>query len=327
MKILVTGATGFVGGNTTRSLINRGHLVRVLRRSQSDLTELEGLDVEHHIGDIMDLASLHQATQGIDIVCHLAGVVGYSKAMRETMKKVNILGTQNVIEACLKNNVERLVHMSSVVTVGASFDKKPLNESSEFNLSHLNLGYFETKRKAENLVLEAVSKHKLDAVVLNPSTIYGPGDARKGSRGVQLKIAKGQFPFYTSGGVNVISIEDVTQSINSAIERGRKGERYIISGDNILIKDLFKIIAQEAGTKEPYVYLPNPLVHLIGFTGDLLEKVGKRGPLNSENAWASIMYHWFDSSKAQKELGLKPKSARKAIAASVQWVKCNMDSL
>ena len=214
--------------------------------------------------------------------------------------------------------------MSSVVAVGASFDKIPLNENSKFNLSHLNLGYFETKRKAESLVLNAVSKHKLDAVVLNPSTIYGPGDAKKGSRGVQLKIVKGQFPFYTSGGVNVISIEDVTCTICSAIDKGRTGERYIISGENILIKDLFKIIAQEAGAKEPYIYLPNPLVYAIGLAGDFLEKIGKRGPLNSENAWASVMYHWFDSTKSKHELGLNPKPARKAIAESVQWVKENL---
>lgn len=324
MKILVTGATGFVGGKLTRKLLSQGHEIHVIQRNKNDRMGLKELNVEHHIADVTDPVSLERATKGMEIVCHLAGVIGYSKAMREIMEKVNVLGTQNVIDACLKNRVKRLLYMSSVAAVGASFDKIPLTEDSPYNLSYLNIGYFETKRKAEILVLNAVAKHKLDAVLLNPSTIYGPEDARKGSRGVQLKIAKGQFPFYTSGGVNVISIEDVVNVIISAIDKGRAGERYIVAGENILIKDLFKMIAQEAGVKEPHIYLPNLLVRAIGLTGDYLEKIGKKGPLNSENAWASIMYHWFNSDKAKSELGLNPKPAREAIAQSVQWVKENL---
>ena len=102
MKILVTGATGFVGAHLTRSLLNQGYQVRVLRRSHSEMAELKGLDVEHHIGDVTDPMSLNLATQSVDIVCHLAGVVGYSKSMRAVMDKVNIFGTRNIIDACLK---------------------------------------------------------------------------------------------------------------------------------------------------------------------------------------------------------------------------------
>ena len=320
MKILVTGATGFVGGHLTQELVRQGHEVCILRRSQSDVSDLAHLDIKYCLGDVTDSHSLIQASRGVDVVCHLAGVVGYSKAMRTLMEQVNVLGTQHVINACLKNNVKRLLYMSSVVSIGASFNKEPLNENSQYNLSRFNLGYFETKRRAEQKVQEAVKKHQLDAVILNPSTIYGPGDAKKGSRGVQLKVAKGRFPFYTSGGVSVVAVEDVIEAISSAIEKGRTGERYIISGDNILIKDLFRIIAEEAQSRKPYIYLPNPLVRVIGLWGDGLERVGRRGPLNSENAKVSIMYHWFDSMKAQRELGLRPKPAREAIASSVRWM-------
>ncbi len=335
MKILITGATGFVGTQLTQRWLDEEHEIRILRRSHSDISKLEEVQkskglkskglLEHHIGDIIDPKSLLKATQGVSVVCHLAGVVGYSKAMRATMEKVNVYGTQNVINACLKNNVQRLIHMSSVVAVGASFKPhSPLNEESFYNLSHLNLSYFETKRQAEQLVVQAVQQHQLNAVILNPSTIYGPGDAKKGSRGIQLKIAKGQFPFYTSGGVNVVSVEDVIHVISSALHKGQPGERYIISGENMLIKELFQAIAKEAGTSPPSIYLPNPVVHAIGCAGDLLEKVGKRGPLNSENAWASTLYHWFDSTKAQKEFDFKPRPSQEAIAQSVQWIKENM---
>lgn len=138
-----------------------------------------------------------------------------------------------------------------------------------------------------------------------------------------MKVARGSFPFYTSGGVSIIAIEDIVTSILAAWEKGRTGERYILSGENITIKTLFEIIAAEAGVKPPRIYLPNPIVHALGKLGDALESIGKKGPINTENAWTSTLFHWFDSSKAQRELGLKPRPAQQAIAASVQWMKDN----
>jgi dihydroflavonol-4-reductase len=210
-----------------------------------------------------------------------------------------------------------------VVAIGASFDGKPLNEDSPYNVKHLDLGYFETKHAAENIVREANQTGRVDAVMVNPGTIYGPGDAKKGSRGVQLKVARGKFPFYPPGGVNIVSVEDVVDCTIAAWKRGRSGERYIVGGENLLIRDVFKMIASEAGVEPPSIPLPRPLIFTIGKVGDLLESIGKKGPLNTENAWTSVLYHWFDSSKAQRELGLSPKPASFAIAQSVKWIKEN----
>jgi dihydroflavonol-4-reductase len=168
-----------------------------------------------------------------------------------------------------------------------------------------------------------VARGELNAVMINPSTIYGAGDAKKGSRGTQLKVARAKFPFYTAGGVSVVAVEDVVDAIISAWKRGRSGERYIISGENLTIKQLFTEIAQAAGVKPPSIFLPTPIVKLLGKIGDLMESFGSKGPINSENAWTSTLYHWFDSSKAKKELGLNPKSASYAIGQSVAWMKQN----
>lgn len=321
MKVLVTGASGFVGGWLVRRLREENVQVVVLRRkSSSNKSDIEG--VETAWGDITDPASVISAAKGIDTVFHLAGHIGYSRAERDLMEKINVGGTRHVIDACRANGVRRLVHMSSVVAVGASFDgEKPLDESSSYNLHHLNLGYFETKRRAEELVIDSVKNSGLDAVMLNPSTIYGPGDAAKGSRRVQLKVAQGRFNFYTGGGVSIVGIEEVAEAIVAAWKRGRKGERYILSGDNITIQRLFEIIAISAGVRPPRIYLPDPLVRAIGKTGDLLERMGRKGPLNSESAWSSILYHWFDHRKAAAELGFKPQEASAAIGKSVQWVR------
>jgi dihydroflavonol-4-reductase len=211
--------------------------------------------------------------------------------------------------------------MSSVVAVGASFDGKPLDEESPYTISHLNLGYFETKKAAEDLVREACRKGQIEAVCLNPSTIYGAADAKKGSRKTQLKVAQGRFPFYTSGGVSIVSVHDVIEAVLTAREKGRNGERYILSGENLTIKDVFTRIAHLAGAKPPGIYLPNLAVKAIGKVGDMLENMGRKGPLNSENAWTALLYHWFDNSKARAELNFNPRPAQDALKESVDWMK------
>ena len=323
MKVLVTGATGFIGSWLTNHLTKHSGIdsVRVLHRKNSDLSQIEHLSFEHCIGDVLDKNSLLKATKSVDAVFHLAGIVAYKKSERQRMQEVNVNGTQNVVDACVENNVKRLVHISSVVAVGASFTPNSLNENSPYNLEHLDLGYFQTKRAAEKIVHNAVLDNKLDGVILNPSTVYGPGDARKGSRKTQLSVAKGKFPFYTSGGVNVVGIEDVCQGIISAWQTGQCGERYILAGENLLIKDLLTLIAKEAGVPPPFIPLPKPLTRAIGIVGDQLEKYGLKPPLTSETAWTSSLYHWFDATKAKSKLNFNPAPAQQAIAKSVEWMK------
>jgi dihydroflavonol-4-reductase len=321
MKVLVTGASGFVGQWLVKELLAEGVEVRELRRKSSS-SERPDPRIEVALGDVTNLESVENATRDMGAVFHLAGHVGYSRAERATMEAINVDGTANVVRACVKSKVPRLVHMSSVVAVGASTDGvKPLTEESPYNLEHLDLGYFETKHKAERLVKEAVTSGKLDAVILNPSTIYGAGDAAKGSRKVQLKVARGRFPFYTSGGVSVVAVEDVVKATIAAWRRGRSGERYILSGENLTIREVVSLIATSAGVPPPRRYVPNPVVRLLGAVGDGLEKIGRKGPLNSETAWTAILYHWFNHEKATRELGFSPAGAKESIARSVGWMK------
>jgi dihydroflavonol-4-reductase len=321
LKVLITGANGFLGSWLTRRLVNDGHQVSILIRTRSDLSEIADLKIEKLAGDVTDLASLLKATQDIDTVFHLAGVVAYKAAQRPLMEQVNVQGTAHVVTACLQNKVRRLVYLSSVVAVGLSFDGQPLNEESPYTISKLNLGYFETKHKAEQIVFKAVQTSGLDAVAVNPSTIYGRGDAKKGSRSMQIKVAQGRLPFYTSGGVSIVAVEDVIDGILAAWSKGQRGQRYILAGENILIKDLFALIANEAGVKPPSLYLPNGIVKSLGALGDKLEKFGLKGPLSSENAWTATTFHWFDSAKAKRELGFDARPAREAIQQSVSWMK------
>ncbi len=324
MRVLVTGASGFVGGWLTQSLVDEGHQVRVLVRDPKDVEDLKSLKIEIAVGDITDVIQVTNAAKDIDTLFHLAGAIAYSSTERENMERVNVGGTANVISACKANKVRRLVHFSSVVTIGSSFNPhNVLNENSRYNLTNLNLGYFETKRKAENLVFEAVRRGELDAVCVNPSTIYGPGDEKKPSRGMQKKVAKGTLPFYTSGGVNVVSIEDVIYCTLKAWQIGKSGERYIIAGENLTIKKLFEQIAYIAGVKPPKFYIPDFLIKLLGRIGDFQARRGKKAFMTYENAVVATMFHWFDSSKAQKAFQFKPKPASYCLRQSIEWSRRN----
>lgn len=323
MKILVTGATGFVGGKLTKKLLDLGHEIRVLSRSGEVPRDLAHQNLEVVKGDVTDLASLERACAQCESVFHLAGVVGYSRAMRQEMTLANVVGTANVLDACEKNKIQKLFYMSSVVTIGASFTKDVLRETSPYLLQDLQLGYFETKRKAEELVIAATRAGRLQAYIANPATIYGAGDAQKGSRRVQVKVAQGKFKLYTSGGVNVVHIDDCIDGCLRIFERGRPGERYILAGENLTVKQLFTLIAEAAGVKPPFIHLPNLVVHTLGKIGDWQEKRGRKGLITSENAWTSTLYHWFTAEKARQELGFTARPARAAIQESVRWMKEN----
>jgi dihydroflavonol-4-reductase len=321
-KVLVTGANGFLGHWVVRRLVEDGHSVRVLVRPTSDLSELEGLEFEKAYGDVTDPSTLSAPLSSIETVFHLAGVIAYRRSERTQMEKVNVGGTRNILAALEKSDVTQLVYLSSVVAVGAGFTPNEiLNEESAYNLDHLDLGYFQTKHQAEILVRKAFEEKKVNPVILNPSTIYGAGDAKKGSRRTQVKVAQGKFPFYTKGGVNVIAVEDCVDGIMAGWKRGRSGERYILAADNLTIRELFETIAAEAGVEPPRILLPPWAVFTLGWIGDRMTDLGLDGGLSVENARTSQMYHWFDNSKAKRELGLNPRPSRQAIAASVRWMK------
>lgn len=323
MKVLVTGANGFLGALLTKRLLQEGHQVKALVRKSSDLSELENVKPEFVYGDVTDQKSLMENFKNQDVIFHLAGYIAYKKSERPLLDKVNIEGTRNVVEACALLNIPKLLHMSSVAAVGSSFSPIVLNEDSPFTIHDLNLGYFETKRKAEEIVIAEAKKNRIHAVCVNPSTIYGFGDARKGSRSNQIKVAREKLGFYTSGGVNVVAAEDVLDGILLALNKGKNAERYILSCENMTIKVLFEKIAKAAGVKPPHVKMPNWVVHALGIMGDSASSMGLKIGLGRERSYTATMFHWFDCQKAKNELGYSPRSADIAIENSVRWMRDN----
>ena len=317
MKALVTGATGFLGSHLCKALCEKGWEVHILRRLKSDISELKNLSLNVHTGDVTDLDSFMRAGRGMDVIFHLAGLVSHSNQLN-AMQKVNVHGTKQAIQVCKQQGI-KLIYASSVVAVGASTKPVVLNEESSYEPSLSEIGYFQTKKQAEILVQNACKKREISAVILNPSTVYGAGDMKKESRKAQKRVAQGLFPFYTSGGVSVVDVKSVTQAFLQAVEKGRTGHRYILSGENISIKQLFSLIAQTAGVKPPFIPLNRFFLGALGRAGTGLQKLGFRFPVSRESARLACLYHWFDNSKAVQELGFAPSKARTAIKDSINW--------
>ena len=190
MKNFITGGTGFLGTKVINNLLNNGEEVWALARNVSKAeSNLSHKNLHWLEGDVTDKTSLDEAFKNeYDYVIHGAGVIGYKPSMRQMMENVNVNGTQNLLDCLHSTQVKRFVQISSVVAVGAGFTKNDLlNEQSPFNMGSYNLGYFDTKRRAEELTLQAYKDDQLPTISVNPSTIYGEGDGVKGSRGIQKR--------------------------------------------------------------------------------------------------------------------------------------------
>ncbi len=318
MRLLVTGGSGFLGSWIVRRLVEEQHHVRVLHRAHSDLSSLNGVKYESAVGDITNAESLIAATRDIEVVFHVAGLVSYSPLDFKLMEAINVKGTVNVIEACTKAKVPRLIFTSSVVAVGATDEPKNLNEESPYTLQKYNLGYYETKRRAEILVIEASKNKTLNGIILNPGVIFGAGDAVKGSRKTHLKVIQGKFPFYPPGGVNVLHVDDVVAAHISALKNGRSGERYILGGDNLGIHKFFEMLALAGGHRPPPIALPSWFLRGASNFSRALKLKGA-----SDSYLISTLYHFYDSSKARKELGFNPRPAITAIEESVAWSRAH----
>lgn len=320
MKVLVTGANGFLGSWLVKRLKDEGHEISVLLRHQKDFEEFERQGFHVHHGDVTNASSLDAAVKGQQQIYHLAGLIAYCRSEYENMKQVNVQGTENIMEAAAKHQVQRVQIASSVVAVGATFKPEVLDENSSYELSKYNLGYHESKRGAEAVLRKYVSAGKVDGVIVNPSTVYGAGDASKTTRSTQLNVARGKMFYYPPGGVSVVAVEDVVDGMVKAMEKGHSAERYILAGENMTLKDLFDQIADEAGVAKAWLPLPKCFLKGVASLDENLSKFGLHGPLPSERAYVAMMFHWYNSTKARQELGFSTRPAQQAISNSVQWM-------
>ncbi|MGA7162305.1 MAG: SDR family oxidoreductase [Bacteroidota bacterium] len=318
-NILITGGTGFIGSNLAAALLTQGYTVRILRRTSSDLRNIEALPIEHRIGDVRDVASLRSAMRGCDTVFHTAAMVSFWKPTRPLQYEINIGGTKNVVEACLKENVRRLVHTSSIAAIGHPANGMLADESTPFNWERVDNGYKNSKHMAEIEITKGVERG-LDAVMVNPGVVIGPGDVHFNGGKIIRSVKKHQALFYIKGGMNIVFVADVVAGHISASLKGRRGERYILGGENLTHKQAFQITAQVAGGIVPRVRMPISLLKLAGKFFDLTGRIINKEPfVTSELFSGAGLYNWYSSEKARRELGYTITSFREAITRTYDW--------
>jgi dihydroflavonol-4-reductase len=307
MDILVTGATGFVGAHLCRRLARDGHRVTVFRRSSSDLSLLRGVTFQDAVGELTDEESVERAVQNHEAVIHAAA----SLTQSSLLYKVNVAGTDSVIAACRKGGVRRLVHVSSVAAIGISPDRQhPANETCSFGLESGCWSYGSSKRQAEKRVLQA-SSTGLDAVIVNPSWIFGPhGQIFRGSE-VFIKVLRNKVLPCFDGGGNAVHVHDVVDGIVAALKVGRTGERYILGGENLTWRQMSEIAANVFGLKRVFVPVPSLVTNAAALMFGVLGTATGWRPRISRHLASRFSY--YDSGKASAELGYHPRPYRQIV--------------
>ena len=322
MKILVTGAAGFVGSHIVRLLLERGKKVRVLIRPSDSTAGIDDLDVERMDGDVTEIQSLYKAVEGCEEIYHVAGVVSYWRGHREIQRRVNVDGVRNICRVALDVGIRRMVHTSSVVTMG--FTRNPdkiLDETSTFNQQDCGIGYVETKWAGEQEVVRSIEKG-LEAVIVNPTTMFGERDYNLNAGELIVKIAQKKMPAIPMGGMNFIDVQDAAVGHLAAMERGRTGERYILGCENLDYDELFKIISEAVGAPIPRFHCSYYTALILGYLGNLQSLFTGRYPeVTPEGAKMTGHFQYYDSSKAVSDLGLPQTPVRESIFRAVNFYR------
>ena len=317
-NVLVTGGTGFIGSNLAARLVTLGCNVRIFRRHNSDLGAIKEIDVEHCFGDVRDIDSLRSAMQNCDTVFHTAAVVTFARKKIPLQHDVNVLGTRNIVEACSTSGVERLIYTSSIAAIGHPAPEELATESTPYNWGNQS-GYKLSKHLAELEVLAGVEKG-LDAVIVNPAVVIGERDIHMHGGQLVKEAKRGLVPFYLDGGMSVVYVGDVVNGHVLAARKGRRGERYILSGHNLTHKEIFQRAATLVGGRPPFVKLPIPLLRMSARIIESVSNVlGIEPWISSDLVAGAGLYNWFSCEKAKRELGYTLTSFDDTIRAAYRW--------
>ncbi|WP_428483584.1 hopanoid-associated sugar epimerase [Rhodopila sp.] len=325
MTTLVTGATGFVGSAVARVLAARGHTLRLLTRPNSDRRNLAGLEAEVVTGDLTDPASLARAASGCRYVVHVAADYRVWVPDPDAMMRANVDGAVAMVRAAARAGAERIIHCSSVAALGQIGDGTPADENTPTNEADFVGVYKQSKYQAERAVLDLARAESLPVVVVNPAAPVGPRDIKPTPTGKMiLDAAAGRVPAYIDTGLNVVHVDDVAEGHALALEKGRIGDRYVLGGENMLLKDILALVADVTHRRPPSLRLPEAVVWPAAFLMEKFAGVTGIAPLMTRDHLKMARKKMFYSSaKATSELGYSARPPRIAIEDAVAWFRAN----
>ncbi len=325
--ILVTGASGFVGSAVARRLLDKGFKVRALVRPSSPRGNLEGLDVEVVEGDLVDSVSLANACRGCDGLFHVAADYRLWTLNPSEMFRANVEGTRNLMSAAIDAGVGRVVYTSSVATLGLPADGSPGDEETPVSYDNMIGPYKQSKFRAEEVVHQMVAENGLRAVIVNPSTPVGRRDIRPTPTGRMIvEAAAGRMPAYVDTGLNIVDVDDVANGHLAAFEKGNIGERYILGGDNMALKDILHTVAGASGRKAPKICVPHNLIMPIAIAVEgwaRLIRQNREPFVTIDGVRMAKKKMFFCCEKARRELDYASRPATEALGDAVAWFEEN----
>jgi dihydroflavonol-4-reductase len=318
--ILVTGAGGHIGNVVVRELVSRGQTVRALLLDGEDPTPLKGLNVEILEGNILHPDDLARAMQGVDTVYHLASMISISPGMEEIMRRINIEGTQNVIDAARAAGVKRLVYTSSIHALCRPPEGQVICEDVDFDPHNPAGPYDRSKAEASLLVQQAV-REGMDAVIVCPTGVVGPYDFRRSEMGlVVLGWIKDKFNLLIEGSFDFVDVRDVALGHILACEHGKPGSVYILSGERISLVKMVQTVQEFIGRKAPTLVVPFEIANFITYFTPLWYRITRTKATLTRYALETVMSNSFISNeKARRELGYNPRSLKESLTDTVQW--------
>lgn len=324
MKILVTGADGLLGSNLVRELLGRGHTVRAFVQPGRQQQTLEGLTLEKIPGNLLNADEVTKAVNGCDAVIHCAASTSVWPIRSEIVNRVNINGTQHIIEAVKKNHTKRLVYVGTANSFGFGSKEKPGVEGNPYKSATYGLDYMDSKYNAQQLLLKEVKESSLPALIVNPTFMFGPYDSNPSSGAMIVALFKGKVPGYTRGGRNYVCAKDAAVAIANALAKGRTGECYILGNENLSYKEAFGKIASTIGVKPPGIQIPSLFAKLYGRLGSMIGNItGKTPAISYPLARIACDEHYFSPAKAVRELELPQTPIETGIKECYEWLKEN----
>ena len=320
--IFVTGGTGLLGNCILRELAARGVPARALCRPATDHAPLADLDLEIVQGDLSDPDLLSRAIRGCRAVIHSAAFIHLGWSRLDQSRAVNVAGTRHVVQACAEQGA-RLIHISTVDTLPAARClNQPIDERGQGGLDNPPCNYVISKREAEQVVRQAMSQHRLDAVIIHPGFMLGPYDWKPSSGRMLWHVARAPLAFAPRGGCSVCDARDVASGVVNAVSQGVSGQAYILAGENISYRQLWSRMRQVAG-RSPRVFCPHRVLSLVGHLSDAVYRILplREGDLNGAVIAMGQLNHYYRSDLAVQQLEYRPRPLDQTLADAWQWLQ------
>jgi dihydroflavonol-4-reductase len=318
MRVLVTGAAGFLGSWVARELASRGHELRLLVRPQSRVENIQDVPGERVWGDVTDAASIQRAVSGCEGIVHAAAIARLRAGDRDRLLLVNRGGTENVLRAAFRGGVRRAIFVTSAGALGGTWEPRMIDEQWRGSATRLGVDYFDSKLEAEQVALE-LARAGLPLVILRPGVILGPGDVYHSSAGTILMLARGELPAIVRGGGSYTDVRDVARAHAEALDHGRSGETYLLGGYNLEMEQLAWMVSRLSGVPMPR-RLPYPVMLGIAALREVAARArGHRSPISRQLVRGARRYTFLDSGKAQRELGYANRPLEVTVEDTLRW--------